>query len=383
MSVVFWLSLILLFYVYIGYPLLAAGLACLKPKEKYHLAELPTISLIIAAYNEEAVLEKKLLNTAELNYPQDKLEVIVAADGSTDATASIAEHFSTKKVILSYAKQRAGKLAAIENAVKKAKGEIILLSDANNIYQGYTLNYLVQPFADARVGACSGAKHVQVESDSLSASEGLYWKYESWIKRSESRLNTCTAAAGEILAVRRALFPELPQGVVNDDFYILLHVLRAGYRMAYVPEAESWERVSPSAADEVRRRERITAGRFQALSYSLRWLPWKHPLAVWQIVSHKYLRLAIPFAMLLALISNIWLVFANRIAASLWIVWLLAAQTAFYLLAALGRKVKVKAYGKILYLPAFLVNSNLATLRGFFSHIQRKPNAAWEKVNRR
>jgi len=386
MNAIFWLSLALLFYVYIGYPLLAAFLAAFKPDTQYSLTELPSISLIIAAYNEEAVLEKKLVNAAELNYPQDKLEIIVAADGSTDATATIVESFSAREITLSYSKLRRGKLAAIANAVKKAKGDILVFSDANNFYPAYALTYLVQPFADEAVGAATGSKHVRAEDDSLSSSEGLYWRYESWIKRSESRLNTCTAAAGEILAVRRQLFPQLPKDVVNDDFYILLHVLRAGRRMAYVPEAESWERVSQSAAEEVKRRARITAGRFQALSNSLRWLPWKNPVAIWQIVSHKYLRLAIPFAMLLAFISNVYLAMYGLIhanAGNRWFLWLLASQVVFYLLAAFGGRLELKGWGKALYMPAYLVNSNLATLRGFFRHARKKQSAAWEKVNRR
>lgn len=382
MEILFWFSAALLFYVYIGYPLITAGLARFKPREEYAISELPAVTLIIAAYNEEAVLEKKLQNTAELNYPPEKLQVIVAADGSSDATAAIVEAFTQRKVLLSYSKERRGKVAAVARAAKSAAGEIIVLSDANNLYPAYALKSLVQPFTDTRVGAASGAKHVEKEGDSLSASEGLYWKYESWIKRNESRLHTCTAAAGEILAVRRELFPQFPADVVNDDFYILLHVLRSGFRVVYVPAAESWERVSQSAEDEVKRRARISAGRFQAVSRSLGWLPWNDPLAVWQIISHKYLRLAIPFAMLAVLIANISLAFFNPQERD-WALWLLAAQIVFYLLAVLGRKFNLKGFGKALYLPAFLVDSNLATLRGFFRQVRKGQDAAWEKAKRR
>lgn len=382
MEILFWFSAALLFYVYIGYPLLTTGLARFKPKEEYATSALPAVTLIIAAYNEEAVLEKKLQNTTELNYPPEKLQVIVAADGSSDATAAIVEAFTQRKVLLSYSKERRGKVAAVARAAKSAAGEIIVLSDANNLYPAYALKSLVQPFTDTRVGAASGAKHVEKEGDSLSSSEGLYWKYESWIKRNESRLHTCTAAAGEILAVRRELFPQFPADVVNDDFYILLHVLRSGLRVAYVPAAESWERVSQSAEDEVKRRARISAGRFQAVSRSLGWLPWNDPLAVWQIISHKYMRLAIPFAMLAALISNLYLAFFNPQERN-WALWLLAAQVIFYLLAVLGRRFNFKGIGKALYLPAFLVDSNLATLRGFFRQVRKGQGAAWEKAKRR
>jgi cellulose synthase/poly-beta-1,6-N-acetylglucosamine synthase-like glycosyltransferase len=245
---------------------------------------------------------------------------------------------------------------------------------------------LLQPFADERVGASTGAKHVRSEGDTLSSSEGLYWKYESWIKENESRMHTCTAAAGEILAVRKTLFPHIPAGVINDDFYILLAVIRAGYRVAYVPQAESWERVSQAQQDEVKRRARITAGRFQALAHSWRWLPWNNPLAIWQIFSHKYFRLFIPFAMLLALLSNLALVAAARLdqmQAGAWAGWMLAAQSVFYALALLGRWMEFRGPLKVLYLPAFLVSSNLATLLGFFRQIRRNQDVSWERVNRR
>ncbi len=386
MTALFWVSLLFLLYVYAGYPLLVAALAQLRERAGRSDSNLPSISLIIAAYNEEDILRKKLANALELTYPADKLEIIVAADGSTDATCDIVREFADRGVRLSFSPERRGKLAAMAHAVQNAAGEVLVFSDANNFFQPCSFQYLLQPFADRQVGAATGAKHIRSEGDTLSSSEGLYWRYESWIKASESRLNTCTAATGELLAVRADLFPSIPAGVINDDFFILLSIIRAGYRVAYVPQAESWERVSQSQQDEVKRRARITAGRFQALAHSWRWLPWNNPAAVWQIFSHKYFRLFIPFAMLLALFSNLALVLSARLGngtAGSWADWMLVAQLAFYVLATLGRWMDFRGPLKVLYLPAFLVSSNLATLQGFCKHIGRNQAASWERVNRR
>lgn len=386
MSFLFWLSIAFLVYVYIGYPMLIAILAFLSPKREPTADDYPEVSLIIAAYNEEKVIEEKIQNTLALDYPREKLEVIIAVDGSDDDTMKIVKRFAKQGVKLSYSPERRGKMAAIIHALEKARGNILVFSDANNFFMAYTLKYLVQPFQDKRVGGTTGAKHIRKEEDSLSSSEGTYWKYESWIKRNESRFNTCTAAAGEILAVRRNLFPEkLPQ-VVNDDFYILLNIIKKGYRVAYVPEAESWERVSQSVQDEIKRRARITAGRFQALSNSIRWLPWNNPVAIWQIISHKYFRLFIPFAMIMALVSNIYLVFfppQNMQIAPDFYNWLCVFQIIFYLMAALGIRMKFEGVSRILYLPAFLVNSNIAAVKGLFRFLRKKQDTRWERVNRR
>lgn len=386
MKMLFWISFIFLIYVYLGYPLLIALLARLRRRAERPKAELPFISLIIAAYNEEKVLREKLANALELIYPQERLEIIVAADGSNDGTCDVVKEFAPQGVKLSFSPERRGKLAAMAHAVESAAGEVLVFSDANNFFLPCSFQYLLQPFADEHVGASTGAKHVRSEGDTLSSSEGLYWKYESWIKQNESRMNTCTAAAGEILAVRKTLFPHIPTGVINDDFYILLSIIRAGYRVAYVPQAESWERVSQAQQDEVKRRARITAGRFQALAHSWRWLPWNSPLAIWQIFSHKYFRLFIPFAMLLALFANLAVVLAARFGqwtAGAWAGWMLAGQAVFYALALLGRRMDFRGPFKVFYLPAFLVSSNLATLLGFFRHVQQDQAVSWERVNRR
>lgn len=389
MKAVFWISLILIIYTYFGYPLLLALFAGLAQKKHYEMKEYPSVSLIIAAYNEEDMIARKIENSLALNYPASKREIIIAADGSTDKTKSIVESYQGRGVILSYRPQRKGKMAALVHAVDSAHGEILVFSDANNLYEEITFKYLMMPFGDETVGGTTGAKNICDENDHLSSSEGFYWKYESWIKKNESRINTCTAAAGEIFAMRRALFSTPPDSIINDDFYLLLRILKRGFKVVYVPEAKSWERISASAKDEIKRRKRINAGRYQALFHAIAWLPWRNMIAIWQILSHKYLRLFVPFLMVSTFVSNTWLAlidyqkfgFSNS-----WGTGFLSfffCQLAFYLLALLYPLVSEKIGIKALYLPAFLVNGNFAALQGFFQFVTRRQDATWERVNRR
>jgi cellulose synthase/poly-beta-1,6-N-acetylglucosamine synthase-like glycosyltransferase len=391
MKIIFWISLASILYVYFGYPFLLAAFSRFARKKQYLQAELPTVSLIIAAYNEEDVIERKLENSLALNYPAENLEVIVAADGSSDNTQKIVKSFKDRGVVISYQPKRQGKMAAICHAVELARNEILVFSDANNMYEEITFKYLLLPFNDKGIGGTTGSKNVCDDSDQLSASEGLYWKYESWIKKNESRLNTCTAAAGESFAMRKSLFDTPPEGIINDDFYLMLTILKRGYKVVYVPEAKSWERVSASEKDEIRRRKRINAGRYQALFHARAWLPWKNPIAIWQILSHKFLRLFVPLFMIFAFISNAWLAviekrdfdFSQLANPKYGFRFFFICQLIFYLLAALFPLLSEKKGLKALYIPAFLVNSNYAALQGLFGFVIGSQNVLWERVERR
>jgi biofilm PGA synthesis N-glycosyltransferase PgaC len=272
------------------------------------------------------------------------------------------------------------------------RGEIIVMSDANNLYSPVTLQAMVAPFQDTSVGASGGAKKILQGDGALGSSEGLYWKYESWIKKQETRLGCATGAAGEAFAIRRSLFVLPPSGIINDDFYLMMSVIKRGYRMIYVPQAESYERVSPTSADEVERRARIIAGRYQALTRLGELLPFNRPLIVWQVLSHKFLRPLVPFFMLGA--------FLSALAATLWLPqsgsmpllhlaapfnWIfLSAQVIFYFLAWMGRYFENSStLGKLLYLPRFLVNSNFAAVRGLIRFLAHKQSTQWKRARRR
>jgi cellulose synthase/poly-beta-1,6-N-acetylglucosamine synthase-like glycosyltransferase len=391
-SFLFWFFSISIIYTYAGYPLLLGLFARLKPKRSPYPAYEPMVTLLIAAYNEEAVIAQKIENSLSLNYPREKLQILIADDGSSDATVAIVRSYAERGVELSQHSQRQGKMGNISSAMKDAKGEIVVMSDANNIYGLNTIQALVAPFQDASVGATGGSKKILQGDGTLGASEGLYWKYESWIKKQETHLGCTTSATGEALAIRRDLFVQPPVGIINDDFYMMMSIIRRGYRMIYVPEVESFERVSLTAADEVERRTRIVAGRYQAIAMMGKLLPFDQPLVIWQVFSHKFIRPLVPFAMMAVFLSNALLVIwpptpgnsAFLHLAAPWNLIFMGLQLAFYLLAALGSLLPPKTkIARLLYLPTFLVNSNFAALYGLFRYLRGGQSTFWTKVSRR
>jgi cellulose synthase/poly-beta-1,6-N-acetylglucosamine synthase-like glycosyltransferase len=299
--------------------------------------------------------------------------------------------FAGRGVLLSFSPERRGKTAAINRAMSMVTGEIVVFSDANNLYTTETLRALVAPLMDESVGAATGAKAIEKAGGAVGESEGLYWRYESYIKKQESRLGSCTGVAGEILAVRRNLYKAPPDNVINDDFYIGMSVIRGGYRLVYVPEAKSMERSTGSTRDEMTRRARIVAGRFQSMSMAGELLP-RSPLAAWQVISHKFARPIVPFLMLGALAANVAADLdppaggvRSVLALSAPYNWIfLAAQAVFYAFALaprIGMKV-LGRLGKLLYLPAFLVDSNAAALLGLHGYLTGRQSAVWRRVPR-
>ena len=388
----FWLSVFFILYVYLGYPLLLTIFARFKRREAGYPSYIPKITLLIAAYNEEKAIASKLENALSLDYPKENLQILVAADGSDDHTVEIVKTFASRSVEISYQPKRQGKMAAINSAMALARHEIILFSDANNLYNSDTLLELVKPFSDISVGAVSGSKNILASQDALSKADSLYWRYESYIKEQETRLSSCTSAPGEILAVRRNLFAPPPGRIINDDFYIALTILQQGYRLVYVPNARSFEYSSLTTKDEDTRRSRLVAGRYQAMLLSGGLLPWRSPLLVWQIISHKYMRPFVPLAMILAFFANLlaltWVPnpAENKILYLAWpynlIIFLM--QLIFYILAWLGNIFKGKdRIAKLLYLPTFLVNSNLSALRGLVSFLTGRQTSLWQRARRR
>ena len=346
--------------------------------------------MIIAAYNEEAVIERKLTETLDLDYPSIDIQIIVAADGSDDATAEIARRFAYRGVEVLHRHERLGKMAALERAVPFARGDLLVFSDANNTYRADTLREIARPFTDPTVGAVTGRKTVRAD-DGLGYSEGLYWRYESAIRRWETRLGVCTGVNGELLALRRELFTQAPADIINDDAWLAHGVIRRGYRVVYAPDAVSVEDVSATATDEVKRRSRMVAGQWQLLARAHRVLQWRRPVVAWQIMSHKLLRPLVPFGMMAAVGANIASVtgpgqgsgWAGIWAlASPWNWVLLAAQAAFYTVAAAGPRLGGRM-ARLAYVPRFLVDSNIAALRGLGGFLRRQQGPTWERVARR
>jgi biofilm PGA synthesis N-glycosyltransferase PgaC len=393
----FWVCVIFIIYTYFLFPALLALFAALKPR-KDHTADqnipddqLPTVTLLIAAYNEQDAIARKLENSLALDYPKEKLQILVADDCSDDNTAALVNSFSKDNVRLCKLPQRRGKMSAINHAMSYATGDIVVISDANNLYQKDAFHFIAEPFADPKVGGVTGSRHILTDDGLLSKSESIYWRYESFIKTQETRLSSCTCANGEALAIRRNLFEAPPASIINDDFYIAMQLVRKGYRLVYSPQVVSSEPVSISASGEIERRARIIAGRYQAILRMFQWLPYRQPVLVWQVISHKVFRPLVPLAMIGALVGNVLAVMLTPPAAKHPLLSLappygaiaLSSQVLFYASAALGAILEKKGRRiKIFYLTTFLVNSNWAALIGLFRFLFNRQPTTWKRVAR-
>jgi cellulose synthase/poly-beta-1,6-N-acetylglucosamine synthase-like glycosyltransferase len=377
LEIPFWCLLALVGYTYVGYGLLITLLARVIPRAIKSGNELPTITLLIAAYNEQEIIADKIRNSLKLDYPRDRLELVVVADGSDDRTAEIAGDFAADGVRCLHIRPRHGKMAALRRALALTEGEVVVFSDANTWLEPGALRYLVAPFADPSVGCVAGEKRVQSAAGEGSG-EGLYWRYESYLKSMDSRVHSVTGAAGELFAARRAVLELPPDSALLDDFMISMLVARQGYRVVYEPSARAIETASPSLADDFERRARIGCGGFQSMWWLRGLLNPRHGLLWFQYVSHRVLRWAVaPLALPLLVVLNILLLSRWRYRV------LLALQLTFYALAAIGLSAATRGKRpKLLLTPGYFVLMNGATLMGLFRYVTRTQPAAWRKATR-
>jgi len=370
-------SLGLVAYVFVGYPAIMAVLARIAAKPvRGDDSFRPTVSLIIAAHNEAAVIDEKLDNVAALDYPREALQVIVAADGSDDDTAERAARHPG--VIALHRPERLGKLAAINRALDAATGEVLVFSDANNLYSPNAVRELVAPLADPTVGLVAGAKVIDASGGrSLDQAEGLYWRYESKLKEWESATGSAIGAPGEILAFRRQAYRTPEPGMLTEDF-VQAMLVAVDWRVVYAPRARSVERASATMEDEALRRSRLIVGRSQAMRALVPVLLRRNPRLAWRMVSHKGLRPVVPWALLTAAASNLGLVRRHRPARALAL-----AQAAFYGLALLGwRDDRHGRRRKLTFLPFYFCRMNLASLRGLRDFAMGRREATWARVKR-
>jgi biofilm PGA synthesis N-glycosyltransferase PgaC len=365
-------------YTFAGYPALVALIARLRPRPvRTDPGYEPDVTLVVVAHNEAEVIGARLDDVDALDYPRERLEVLVAADGSDDATVAIAAARPGVRVL--HRPERRGKLAAMNRAARTARGEILVFSDANNRYSRDALRELVAPFADPAVGVVTGRKAIDDGSGrALDRAEGLYWRYESRLKEWESRAGSVSAVAGEILAFRRDAFPEAPPGSITEDFAQAMLAAADGWRVVYAPGAVSLERASATLGDEAVRRSRLITGRGQALARVLPRLARRDPRLAWQVVSHKGLRPLVPGALAAAALSNAALARDRR-----WARAAVAAQVAFYGAALAGALDERRGRRRrALYLPYFFCRMNLATLRGLRDLALGRRDAVWTRVRR-
>lgn len=377
-GLVFAVSTGLVAYVFAGYPALVAAWARLRPAPiATDSGTLPGVSLIIVAYNEADVIARKLDNTEELDYPDDRLEVIVVTDGSTDATPEVAANWAGVRVL--HRPERRGKLAAMNRAAALAEKDVLVFSDANNLFVPQTLRELTACFADPQVGVATGRKMVDDGSGrQLDRAEGLYWRYESRLKDWESRVGSVVSVTGEVLAFRREAFPVLPPGSITEDFVQAMSAASRGWRVAYAPKALSLERASATVGDEANRRSRLVAGRYQALGRLLPEMIRRRPLLAWQVISHKGARPLIPWALAAAAGSSLRLAGRKR-----WARPIVALEAAFYGLATLGWRDAARGRRRMwTYIPYYFCRMNAASLRGARDFLRGQQSAVWERVQR-
>ena len=375
-TTLFWLCLAIVVYTYVGYGLILYLLVfikrlAIKAKPLADITDdcLPEVTLMVCAYNEEDIISKKMSNTHSLDYPADRLHLVWVTDGSTDNTNSILSAYPDVKIVFS--PERRGKSAALKHGIKEVSTEIVMMTDANTMLNPGAVREIVRLMQTPKVGCVSGEKKVMAKSDSDKAAqgEGLYWKYESTLKRLDSELYSAMGAAGELCVIRRQLMTDIPDDTLLDDFVISMEIVRMGYKIAYTSKAFAMEYGSADLHEESKRKRRIAAGGLQS-SWRLRSLmnPLRHPVVAFQFVSHRVLRWTITPVCLFALIPLNTILVISGEGIIYTIIWIL--QILFYASALAGMKIS-----------KYFVFMNLNVFRGM-AYLINNTSGTWEKAKR-
>lgn len=389
LKILFWSCLFLVFYTYIGYGLLLYLLVAVKRliKGKTKKAvlpcdnELPEVTLMICAYNEQDIVEAKMKNTQEIDYPN--LKCVWVTDGSNDQTNQRLANYDVEVI---FSPERRGKTAALNHGLSLVKSELVVMTDANTMLNSNAIREIVRCFIDPKVGCVAGEKRVAaINNDtgqSAAKGEGLYWKYESTLKRLDSELYSAMGAAGELCAIRRSLYQPMPDNALLDDFVMSLRMVMNGYRIAYTSDAYALEHGSPNLTEEAKRKKRIAAGGLQSIWW-LRALmnPLRYPIAAFQFVSHRVLRWTITPLALLALIPINEALVMMKAGTIYNVVWMM--QILFYIAAWAGYMMELKGKkNKMLYVPCYFVFMNLNVFQGVAYLQTHKNSGNWEKSKR-
>ena len=390
LKILFWATLLIVFYTYIGYGILLYIIIRLKrllkgaPLQPAMPADedLPTMTLMICAYNEEDVVKEKMENTLALDYPKDKFRIMWVTDGSNDRTNELLKAYPEVDVVFS--PERRGKTAALKHGLRELKTRYVAFTDANTMINSGALREIARLFSDPTVGCVSGEKRVAARKagEMAAEGEGLYWKYESTLKRWDSELYSAMGAAGELYAIDPKLCREVPDEALLDDFMLSMYVVQAGKRIAYTPDAFAREYGSANIYEESKRKRRIAAGGLQSIWWLRSMLnPLRQPLVTFQYVSHRVLRWSItPIAMVLLLLVNIALVFMG---AETFYTVMLILQAIFYLMALSGWLLNRFGYkNKLLYTAYYFVFMNFNVFRGMSYLRTHGKSGAWEKAKR-
>lgn len=386
MIILFWAGLFIVVFTYVGYGLLVWAMVKIRgareiPEDQRTDDQLPTVTLLIAAYNEEDILPTKIANCRALDYPKDKLKLLFITDGSSDGSAELLA--KEDDLVALHQPARAGKIAAVKRAMPFVDTPFTVLTDANTFLNPQAIRRMIADFQDPSVGAVAGQKRVISEGDASSGGEGLYWRYESFLKKKDSQWYSVVGAAGELYAIRTELFHQVPPDTILDDFMQTLLIAKDGYRVTYAPEAVAEEHASANVGEELKRKIRICAGGWQSMGRLLPLLnPFRYGVLSIQYIGHRVLRWSLaPLLLPIVFLANMWLVGQQ----GHWIYsLLLLGQLIFYGLALLGhlwrdRKLSIPGF----FAPYYFVIMNYSVYAGFLRYWRGKQAATWEKSARR
>lgn len=385
LEIIFWISLFITFYAFLGYGILLYFLVLIKraftKKKPFDETYLPSVSLVIPCFNEADILDEKVANCRSLEYQAGKLEIVFITDGSTDNSVEVLSKYADVRVL--HDDRRGGKTAAENRAMKNITSEIVVFTDANTVLNREVIKNIVRHFADPKTGCVSGEKRVLTDDkDTATAGEGIYWKYESFLKRLDSELYSAVGAAGELVAFRCEHYRDMPEDTLLDDFIQSMEIAADGYKIVYEPEAYAMETGSASIKDEWTRKVRISAGGWQSVKRLWNKItPFKRPVLYFQYLSHRVLRWVVtPFLLILMFFVNLALVFSGNPLYQLFF----ALQVLFYLSALAGWYLENKKTRlKMLFVPYYFCMMNLAVIYGFKRFISGPQKGAWDKAKRK
>lgn len=388
MQTIFWISLFIVFYTYAGYGVVLFVLVkIVRLFKKKPLMDpdyiFPTVTVIVAAYNEAYCIEDKIKNTLSLEYPKGKVKFIFVTDGSTDETPAIIAKYPA--IQLMHKEGRSGKIVAVHRAMKEVDSQVAVFTDANTMLNSLALINICRHYQFAEVGAIAGEKRVQIDnSGDATAGEGFYWKYESKLKAWDSELYSVVGAAGELFSVRTDLYVPVEPDSIVDDFMISMRIAEKGYRIIYEPDSFATESASANTKEELKRKIRIAAGGIQSILRLTSLLnPFNNPILTFQYLSHRVLRWTItPFLMIVSFALN-WAIVLYAEGDWKYQV-LLMLQSFFYGFAILGwamqsRSIKIK----IFFIPYYFCMMNFAVLAGIKRYLFSNQSVLWEKAKRK
>jgi len=390
-KLLFWIFFFILFYAYVGYPLILYII--IRIKRLFHKETgnkepgfEPDVCLFVTAYNEKDFIFQKVENSFLLDYPREKVQYLWVTDGSDDGTPDILRNVPELEV--HHQPERRGKMNAMNRGMKFVQASIVIFSDTNTRLNKNAVREIVSSFSNPEIGCVAGEKRIveNVADDAAAAGEGLYWRFESWVKKLDAELNSAVGAVGELFAIRKELFEEVETDTILDDFIISLRIAQKGYKIAYTPNAYAEETASLNVKEELKRKIRIAAGGMQTL-FRLKSLlnPFKYGLLSWQYASHKVLRWTLaPISLFLLILINgiiVWQTgfFSSPLFYSLFFLF----QLFGYLLTLIGWYLEnQKLRFKLLFVPYYFVSIHYAAIRGIIRYFGGKQPASWEKSKR-